>query len=136
MNTAIHTFMLSAMLLLSFVPTGLAQNQNLSDVVSNIISNPVSLMVFLIQIALGFGIGYFTMKALKYILAVVALLMIGVMLNIWQFGSIEEFLRMLGMDWTNILSTAQSALMVLGVLTVLPLGLGFCLGIFIGVVRR
>jgi len=129
---------LTAILTFMFLPVQMAsaQNQNLSKIVSMLVSDPVASTVFLIQIALGFGLGYLTVKALRYILAIIAILFIGVMLNIWQFGSLKNFLEAFGVDWSQLLSLASSLLAVLGMLTILPIGIGFCIGIVVGAVKK
>jgi len=114
----------------------LAQNQGISEIISKLASDPVASTVFLIQIALGFGLGYLMVKALKYILAIIAILFIGVILNIWQFGNMQDFLETLGVDWSQLLSMANSLLAVLGILTILPIGIGFCIGIVVGAVKK
>ena len=114
----------------------LAQNQGISEIISKLASDPVASTVFLIQIALGFGLGYLMVKALKYILAIIAILFIGVILNIWQFGNMQDFLETLGIDWSQLLSMANSLLAVLGILTILPIGIGFCIGIVVGAVKK
>ncbi|MHA1632274.1 MAG: hypothetical protein ACTSXC_05630, partial [Candidatus Freyarchaeota archaeon] len=58
---------LTAILTFMFLPVQMAsaQNQDLSKIVSMLVSDPVASTVFLIQIALGFGLGYLTVKALR-----------------------------------------------------------------------
>ena len=114
----------------------LAQNQGISEIISKLASDPAASTVFLIQIALGFGLGYLMVKALKYILAIIAILFIGVILNIWQFRNMQDFLETLGIDWSQLLSMANSLLAVLGILTILPIGIGFCIGIVVGAVKK
>ncbi len=132
----IYILVLCSLLALPGVALVSAQGSSLSDIFSELISNPIVMIVFLLQIGIGFGLGYFTMKALKYILAIFALLVAGVLLNIWQFGTLANFFERSGIDWTQLLSMIQSVFSALGILSVLPLGLGFCLGIVAGAIRK
>lgn len=107
----------------------LCQN-DLYDVLSEVFSSPMTLLIFSIQFGLGLGLGYFSVKALKYIIAIVCILALGVMLNIWQFGGLENFLGRLGIpvDPTQLTSILTAIVGLLGILTILPMGVGFLLG--------
>lgn len=112
------------------IPGASGQN-DLSTALSELLSNPVTFLVFLIQLVLGFGLGYFSMKALKYIIAILCLLTLGVLLNIWQFGGLEGFLEKLGykVDFLQLIAILNSVASVLGILTILPIGIGFFIGV-------
>ncbi|MEM5833371.1 MAG: hypothetical protein QXF04_02375, partial [Candidatus Aenigmatarchaeota archaeon] len=51
--------------------------------------NPPSVIVMLIQFVLGLALGYVSVKALKYIIAFIAVLVLGVMLSIWNLGTLR-----------------------------------------------
>jgi len=125
-----------AMMLLFLVPEALAQNETLKDTLSQLLNDPKTLMVFVIQLGLGLGLGYFSVKALKYILAIVGIIFVGVLLNVWQFGGVEGLLRRLGLDeWSQLLPMFYSVITALGFLTILPVGIGFFLGIVIAAAK-
>lgn len=125
-----------AMMLLFLVPEALAQNETLKDTLSQLLSDPKTSMVFVIQLGLGLGLGYFSVKALKYILAIVGIIFVGVLLNVWQFGGVEGLLRRLGLDeWSQLLPMFYSVITALGFLTILPVGIGFFLGIVIAAAK-
>jgi len=125
-----------AMMLLFLVPEALAQNEPLKDTLSQLLNDPKTLMVFVIQLGLGLGLGYFSVKALKYILAIVGIIFVGVLLNVWQFGGVEGLLRRLGLDeWSQLLPMFYSVITALGFLTILPVGIGFFLGIVIAAAK-
>lgn len=105
----------------------------LSDTLSELLSNPTVFLIFLIQLGLGLGLGYFSMKALKYIIAIICLLTLGVLLNVWQFGGLQGFLEKLGftLDFSELLTMLNSIASILGILTILPIGAGFFVGIIL-----
>jgi hypothetical protein len=105
----------------------------LADTLRELLSNPTTFLIFLIQLGLGFGLGYFSLKALKYIIAIVCLLALGVLLNIWQFGGLQGLLEKTGyaMDFAQLIATLTAVASLLGILTILPIGIGFFLGIIV-----
>jgi len=107
----------------------LCQN-GLSDVLSEVFSNPMTVLIFCIQFGLGLGLGYFSVKALKYIIAIICILALGAVLNIWQFGGLENFLERLNIpvEPTQITLFLTTIVELLGILTILPMGVGFLLG--------
>jgi len=122
--------------LLSFTPIVFAQGESVLDKVSMLLRDPRTILMFTIQIALGFGLGYFTVKALKYILALTAIILIGIFLNVWQFGGIEAFFsEAIGIDWSELLTIFYSVSATLVILIVLPVGIGFMLGIVTAAVK-
>lgn len=111
------------------VPVAYGQTDPI-DVLRELLTNPTTLLIFLTQFGLGFGLGYFSVKALKYILAILCIIIIGVLLNIWQFGGVEEFLHALELPTglPELTATVTAILSLLGILTLLPIGLGFFAG--------
>jgi hypothetical protein len=108
-----------------------------SDTIIELLSNPKTFIIFLVQLGLGFGLGYFSMKALKYIIAIVCLLTIGVLLNIWQFGGLQGLLEKTGytMDFAQLIAMLTALASLLGILTILPMGIGFFLGVIVAARR-
>jgi hypothetical protein len=108
-----------------------------SDTIIELLSNPKTFIIFLVQLGLGFGLGYFSMKALKYIIAIVCLLTIGVLLNIWQFGGLQGLLEKTGytMDLAQLIAMLTALASLLGILTILPMGIGFFLGVIVAARR-
>jgi len=58
-------------------------SSSLSEILSTAFSNPKVLIVMLIQLMLGLGLGYVSVKALKYALALIAILALGSMLSLY-----------------------------------------------------
>lgn len=106
---------------------------SVTDVLLELLSNPVVLFFFLVQLGLGFGLGYFSMKALKYIIAILCLLTLGILLNIWQFGGLQGFLGKIGytLDFAQLTAMLSSIASLLGILTILPIGVGFFIGVIV-----
>jgi hypothetical protein len=118
------------------VPEASAQGKDLESILSQLLSDPKTSLIFLIQLGLGLGLGYFSMKALKYILAIAGIIFVGVLLNVWQFGGVEGLLERLGIsEWSQLLPMFYSVVTALGLLTILPIGIGFFIGIIIAAVK-
>lgn len=128
-------FLALVMVLFSLTSVAFAQDGGTLDDLLALFKNPIIIMLFIAQVIIGFGLGYFSMKALKYILAIVALLIVGVLLNIWQFGGIEGFLSQLGIQWSEVVALLYSVSTVIGIMIVLPVAIGFCLGIIVAVFK-
>lgn len=115
----------------SLASTSFAQEGGFSELLSSLMSDPKALLSFVVQFALGAGLGYYSIKVIKYILALIGIMVIGTLLNIWQLGGLEEFVSKTGLEWSKIYPLLQSIAAALGILTVLPIGLGFFLGVVI-----
>jgi len=98
------------------------------------LTNPKILVAITVQILMGIGLGYYTAKVAKYILALIAIIVIGVILNVWSLGgSVEEVLKNLGAQALELKDVALRFLTLLGVLTVGPVTLGFIIGLLIAI---
>jgi hypothetical protein len=86
-----------------------------------------------IELFLGIGLGYVSLKALKYLLAFVALTLLGVLLNIWQAPLLASQLG--AQDIVSVSSQFLTFAYTLGLTTVMPLTLGFIVGAIIGTLR-
>ena len=136
------TLMKKSLLAIAFVLT-LALNVSVAsaqgpqgDIGSFLLStftNPSSLIIFLIEFALGAGLGYFSTKIFKYILALIGVFIIGVLLNVWQspqLGSnLGSQLTQLGLSWEKISPVVISVMYMFGLTTVFPITLGFIIGV-------
>jgi hypothetical protein len=101
--------------------------------VEAILTDPRVAAAVVIQFLMGLGLGYFAVKALKYIAAFIAILVLGSFLSVWSLGgSIESSLQTLG----ELAGAVKSLLTVLGVLTVGPVLVGFIVGVLISLLRK
>jgi len=120
------------------VSVAFAQSSS-QDIGSNIISlfsHPYSIIIFIIEFVLGLGLGYFSIKIVKYLLALILIFAIGVVLNIWAAPNIgANMLSNLGADWSIIYPVITSLILILGLTTILPITLGFILGIIIAIIK-
>ena len=116
-----------------------SSSPNLGNIVSSVFSNPFSLTIFVIQFALGVGLGYFTLRVIKYIVALIAIFVIGVVLNIWAApklgANITQQLSSLGLEWSKIYPVFLSIIYMIGLTTVLPITIGFIIGIVIALAK-
>lgn len=124
------------------VPAAFATSPSTPDVTSlltSMFTTPNSLIIFVIELALGLGLGYFSIKALKYIIALVAIFFVGVLLNVWQSpnqgNNIMTQLANAGLTWDKVQPVVMAIILTLGLTTVLPITVGFILGVAIAVVR-
>jgi len=126
---ALVAFLVFCGIFATMITPVLCQN-GLSDALSEVFSSPMTFLIFCIQFGLGLGLGYFSVKALKYIIAILCILALGVVLNIWQIGGLENLPEWLGIpvEPTEITLFLTRIVQLLGVLTILPMGVGFLLG--------
>lgn len=101
--------------------------------VETILADPKVSAAIIIQFLMGLGLGYFAVKALKYVVAFIAILVLGSFLSVWSLGgSVESSLQMLG----EVASAVKGLLTVLGVMTVGPVSVGFIVGALISLLRK
>jgi len=114
-------------------------NVDIGALLSSLFANPASLIIFVIQLVLGVGLGYFSAKVFKYVLALIGIFIIGVLLNIWQSSQLEsnvkEQLTNLSLTWSKVYPVLLSLIYMLGLTTVLPITLGFVIGLIIAVAK-
>ncbi|MEM0065807.1 MAG: hypothetical protein QW459_06170 [Sulfolobales archaeon] len=101
--------------------------------VIEVVSDVRVAVAVLIQFLLGLGLGYVSVKALKYIIAFIALLVLGSFLSVWSLGgSVDATLGYLG----TLASNVKNLLFVLGLITVGPVSVGFIVGALIALLRK
>lgn len=110
---------------------------SVENLVSVALSNPQVVVAIVIQVVLGIGLGYIMAKMAKYILAFIALLVVGAVLNVWSLGgSIERFLANFGSEAAKFKDMLLGLLTTLGILFVGPVTLGFFIGLVIGFFKK
>jgi len=110
---------------------------SVTDIVSVAMSNPNVAIAIGIEIILGAGLGYIMAKMAKYILAFIALLIVGAVLNVWSLGgSIEDFLVKIGITASQFKDVILGFISTLGLLMVGPVTLGFFIGLIIGLLKK
>jgi hypothetical protein len=102
------------------------------DILMQFLQNSTSLVFLAIQFLLGLMLGYVTMKAIKYILALIAILILGVALNIWALGiSLEGMASKFGEYSAQVKNLILGLAETLGLLTIGPVLVGFIIGALI-----
>ncbi len=97
---------------------------------------PSTAIIFIIELILGIGLGYFSAKIALYILALIGIILVGVLLNAWQAQiSLGTTLSNLGLTWNQVAPVITALIVMLGITTVLPITLGFIIGVVIAVFR-
>jgi hypothetical protein len=107
------------------------------DALVQSLQNPTVLAVLAIQFLLGLSLGYIAVKALKYVLAFIVILVLGVILNVWSLGlSLEDLISKLSEHAAEAKNLFFSIAGTLGLLTVGPVTVGFLVGALISWLRR
>lgn len=109
----------------------------LPSFISEALSNPKVLIAVSIQFLLGLGLGYYSAKVVKYILALVGILVLGSVLSVWSLGgSIEDYLSRFGSEAASLWPVIQGFLQTLGILTIGPITAGFILGVILAFMKK
>ena len=139
-NTLLILLILSILPLLSAsytMGTNESPNESLPEFISNALSNPRVLIAIGIQFALGLALGYFSVKVLKYILALIGVLILGSILSAWSLGgNINELISSIGVEVQKVLPLIKSVVSALGIFTIGPVAVGFLIGLIIGSTRK
>ena len=117
--------------------TTIMKGSGVNEVLRSMLTNPKVLIAVTIQFLLGLGLGYFSAKVIKYVLALIAIVIIGAVLSVWSLGgSVDEFVSKLGAQAQYALPLIKSFMATLGILTVGPITVGFLLGLLIAFMRK
>ena len=114
----------------------LLNSTGLDQLIGTVMSNPKVATAVLIQIVLGFGLGYIMAKAFKYIVGFIIILFAGAVLNVWSLGSSLQGLYTNTTLIKEYSKYAMSFLKLLGILMVGPVTLGFFLGLIVGWLKK
>lgn len=105
---------------------------HVSDLVA-LFSQPQTLAVVLVQFFLGLGLGYVSVKALKYVLAFIAILVLGTFLSVWSLGATPSaVLQSLG----AAVALVKDFAIALGLMTIGPVSVGFVVGAIVGLMKK
>ena len=114
-------------------------SSDLGGVTTSLFMNPNTVLIFVIELLLGLGLGYFSVKIVKYIVALILIFVIGVVLNIWNSpalgANIQQQLNSLGLEWGKVYPVLLSIVYMLGITTILPITVGFFIGVVIAIVK-
>jgi hypothetical protein len=113
------------------LPNSVSQVSHPWDFISSLLSDPRALATFVIQGGLGFGLGYFSAKAAKYLFALIGIFIIGFLMNYWQIDALKSLLDSYGLSPARIYSLVMTIITVMGVTTILPSSVGFLLGVIV-----
>ena len=110
---------------------------SLSQIISSAMSSPQAAAVVLIEFALGFGLGYTAMKALKYILAFIGILTLGSALSVWSLGnSTEQVVKQLGAQFKELIPLLKNLIAAFSFMVVGPTSIGFIIGIIAAMMNK
>jgi uncharacterized membrane protein (Fun14 family) len=107
------------------------------EIISSITSSPETAIAMGIQFVLGAALGYVMSKMIKYILAFIGIIAVGVALNIWSLGgSVDRTLKTLAIQAVEVRELLINFVAAIGILTVGPISAGFFTGLIIGSIRK
>lgn len=107
------------------------------DALIQALQSPTVLAVLAVQFLLGVGLGYISVRAFKYILAFIVILILGVILNVWSLGfSMESLVSELGEHAAQVKDLIFSMAGTLGLLTLGPVAVGFLVGVLVSWLRK
>ena len=107
---------------------GQGSDIDMPSLITSLLTSPTVLITFFIQFALGIGLGYLSVKVAKYLIALLAIFIVGVLLNIWQSANLQEMVGGLSLQWSKVYPVIQALIVLVGLTTVLPISLGFIIG--------
>jgi uncharacterized membrane protein (Fun14 family) len=108
---------------------------SITELISAALSTPTGAVVVLIQFILGALLGYIVVKILKYVIAMIAILILGSILSIWSIGNLnlsQETLSKIGVSLNTLKNIALSFAAIL----VGPIAVGFIVGLLIGLLKK
>lgn len=123
------------------IPVAFAEGTapDIGSVITSVFTNPTSILIFLIELFLGLGLGYFSAKIVKYMLALIAIFIVGLLLNIWAIPnlgtSLQNELGNLSAEWSKLYPVLTSIIYLVGITTILPITVGFVIGILLAILR-
>ncbi len=114
-----------------------ATDTGIGGIVGTIMSNPQTGTVMLIEFLLGFGLGYTAVKALRYILAFIGILLLGSALSVWSIGANSaEIAEKIGMEVKQLLPLLKGLMTVFGTIVVGPASVGVLVGIIVASIKK
>ncbi len=132
-KTTLTLLLIALLATTSIVYAETQETPQLPSFLSDAISEPKVLVAVLIQFLLGLGLGYFSAKIAKYLVALIAIFILGSVLSVWSLGgSIEEFLSNLGYTAKELLDAIKEIVKIMGLLTIGPIAIGLIIGILAG----
>jgi len=105
---------------------------DMPSLLTSLLTSPTVLITFFIQFALGIGLGYLSVKVAKYLLALLAIFIVGVLLNVWHSGNLQDLLAGFSLQWSRVYPIIQALIVLVGLTTVLPITVGFIIGFVVG----
>ncbi|NPA96356.1 MAG: hypothetical protein GXO32_01985 [Crenarchaeota archaeon] len=114
-----------------------APSLNIDSLIGALITNPNAVVVTAIEFLLGLALGYVAMRALKYLLASVGIILLGIVLGVWSLGnSVYDAFKTLAGVAHSVWSIVYSLVTALGILVIAPVTVGFIVGALIAHVRK
>jgi hypothetical protein len=101
--------------------------------ISKVVFSGDALLVALVLLFLGLCLGYICVKAFRYLLSLIILLLLGAFLSLW---SLSEHINNIIVEIRELALNTLSLLLILGVLTAGPLSAGFLIGVLLALVKR
>lgn len=127
LSLAVISLLLLTPVLASAGDTGVNATQ--IDFLGKVLSNPRTYIVVIVQFLLGLALGYFSLKALKYIVALILVVVLGMVLSVWSIGGdIYDLLANIYGSSSQLIHVVESLASTLGLLALGPTTVGFIIG--------
>jgi len=119
-------------------PSNQTTSPGLGDIVQAALSSKQTAIVMLIEFALGFGLGYTAIKAIKYIAAFIGILILGSALQVWSLGNTgnKQLILTLGEEFKKLLPLIKSVLAAFSIAVVGPTSIGLIVGILVAMMNK
>ena len=130
MKTKISLAILVVLTLITQITVAHGQGSDIDmpSLITSLLTSPTVLITFFIQFALGIGLGYLSVKVAKYLIALLAIFIVGILLNVWQSANLQDMVGGLSLQWSKVYPVIQALIVLVGLTTVLPITLGFVIG--------
>jgi len=133
----IMIFLLAFMLPVISSSSSNQSSVNLNNIIGQSVTNGKVLVAVIIQFILGLALGYYSAKVIKYMLALIGILVLGAVLSVWSLGgSVDEFVARLGYQAQAAIPMIKGFLATLGILTVGPVTIGFLIGLLLAITKK
>ncbi len=106
---------------------------SIGELLSRFSSDPQSAVIALLTFLIGAAIGYILVKISKYAIALIVLLILGSMLSLWNMNiTFNDMISRFG----PLVEQLRDLVIMLGLVSFSPMGVGFAVGVIIGILRR
>jgi hypothetical protein len=101
--------------------------------IARVVLSGDAIVVILVLLILGVSLGYICVKAFRYMLSLIIIILLGLFLSVW---SLSEHVVSVLAEIKDLALNTLSLLIVLGLLTTGPFSAGFFIGALIALIKK